>query len=344
MYHRSFIFVAVLVAALILGSVAVYAYDSSREDKIANGVAVAGADVGGLSAAEARSLVRKDLSEPLERPVVVSARGKRFTLSAKDARLRADVGGMVNRAIQRSRDGNIISRVARDLRGAEENVDVPPKVTYSTDAVKRLVRRVKRSMDQPAKDARLNLPALTQVKERPGVSVQAGELRRRIESTLTVREGDRKVGVPAKRTEPKVTRGELASKYPTLLVVERGSFKLKLYRRLKLQKSYTIAIGADGFSTPAGLYHIQNKGENVPWNVPEKSWAGSLAGTVVPGGSPQNPLKARWMGIFDGAGIHGTDQTGSLGTRASHGCVRMAIPDVIELYPKVEVQTPIYIG
>ena len=41
------------------------------------------------------------------------------------------------------------------------------------------------------------------------------------------------------------------------------------------------------------------------------------------------------MGIFDGAGIHGTDQIGSLGTAASHGCVRMAIPDVIELYDKV---------
>ena len=50
------------------------------------------------------------------------------------------------------------------------------------------------------------------------------------------------------------------------------------------------------------------------------------------------------MGIFAGAGIHGTDQVGSLGTAASHGCVRMAIPDVIELYDQVKVQTPVYIG
>jgi len=69
-----------------------------------------------------------------------------------------------------------------------------------------------------------------------------------------------------------------------------------------------------------------------------------MAGQVVPGGTPQNPLKARWMGIFAGAGIHGTDQTGSLGSAASHGCVRMAIPDVIELYDQVSVKTPIYIG
>lgn len=50
------------------------------------------------------------------------------------------------------------------------------------------------------------------------------------------------------------------------------------------------------------------------------------------------------MGIFDGAGIHGTDETYSLGSAASHGCVRMSVPDVIDLYDRVDVGTPIYIG
>jgi len=50
------------------------------------------------------------------------------------------------------------------------------------------------------------------------------------------------------------------------------------------------------------------------------------------------------MGIYDGAGIHGTDEVGTLGTAASHGCVRMSVPDVTELYDQVEVSTPIYIG
>ena len=65
---------------------------------------------------------------------------------------------------------------------------------------------------------------------------------------------------------------------------------------------------------------------------------------MVPGGVPENPLKERWMGIFAGAGIHGTDDVGSLGTAASHGCMRMSVPDVIELYDQVPVGTPIYIG
>jgi lipoprotein-anchoring transpeptidase ErfK/SrfK len=50
------------------------------------------------------------------------------------------------------------------------------------------------------------------------------------------------------------------------------------------------------------------------------------------------------MGIYNGAGIHGTSDIGSLGTAASHGCIRMAVPDVIDLYDRVDVGTPVYIG
>ena len=78
---------------------------------------------------------------------------------------------------------------------------------------------------------------------------------------------------------------------------------------------------------------------NPTWNVPNSAWAGDLAGKSIPPG-PDNPLKARWMGIFDGAGIHGTDETYSLGSAASHGCLRMAVPDVIELYDQVPVGSP----
>ncbi len=81
---------------------------------------------------------------------------------------------------------------------------------------------------------------------------------------------------------------------------------------------------------------------NPAWHVPQSDWAGSLAGTVVPPG-PSNPIKSRWMGIYNGAGIHGTDAISSLGTAASHGCIRMAIPDVAELSEQVDVGTPVYI-
>ena len=60
----------------------------------------------------------------------------------------------------------------------------------------------------------------------------------------------------------------------------------------------------------------------------------------MPGGAPDNPLKARWLGIASGVGIHGTAEPWSIGSRASHGCIRMRVPDVIDLYPRVPVGAP----
>jgi lipoprotein-anchoring transpeptidase ErfK/SrfK len=344
MRHKSFILVAAIVFLLLVGAVGAFAYDSSHEDVIAQGVTVAGHDVGGMKVSAARAVVKRGLAGRLEKPIVVRRDGRRFTLSAADARVRADIGGMVDQAVQASRDGNVLTRVYRDLSGGEEQVRVPAKVTYSRRAVAGLIARVKKGVDRPARDARVDFPSLAQVEEKSGVAVKTRLLRRRVERALSDPDRRRLVRAPTKVLKPKVTRAQLAAKYPIVLVAARSAFQLKLYEHLKLEKSYTVAVGALGFDTPAGLYHIQNKAVNPAWSVPHAAWAGSLAGTVVPGGTAENPLKARWLGIFAGAGIHGTDQTYSLGHAASHGCIRMAIPDVIELYDKVPVGAPIYIA
>jgi lipoprotein-anchoring transpeptidase ErfK/SrfK len=344
MKHKWLIFLAVLALVLAGGAVAALAYDSSRDDLIAEGVTVAGVDVGGMRVNEARRVIRRELEEPLEQPIAVTFKKRRFNLSAQDAGVNADVEGMVDEALAESRSGSIVSRVTRDLTGGEEDARVTARVSYSEDAVRKLVRRVRRNVNRPARDAELSFPSLDQVKERTGVQVKAVPLQRRIAQALTVPGVDRQVKAAVRITQPKITRAELAKKYPSVLVADRANFKLRFYRNLKLQREYTVAVGALGFDTPEGLYHIQNKAVNPAWSVPNSDWAGSLAGTVVPGGVPENPLKARWLGIYDGAGIHGTDQTYSLGTAASHGCIRMAIPDVIELYDQVPVGAPIYIA
>ena len=85
-------------------------------------------------------MVRRELQEPLERPIAVFRGPQRFRLSAHDAGVQADVGGMVDEALEESRDGSIFSRVARDLTGGEENAQVSARVTYSPDAVERAGR------------------------------------------------------------------------------------------------------------------------------------------------------------------------------------------------------------
>jgi lipoprotein-anchoring transpeptidase ErfK/SrfK len=344
MRHKTFILVAAFLVVLMGGAVAAYAYDSSRDDVIAKGVTVAGVDVGGMEVGEAQRVIARELREPLERPISVVRAGKRFTLSAEDAGVHADVSGMVDQAVAASRDGNLIARVARDLTGGEEDAQVSARVTYDAKAIGGLVKRVRRSLNRAPQDAEVNFPAMDKVKERNGLAVKAGLLRQRLAQALTVPGVGRRVKAPVRVTRPKVTQAELADKYPIVLVADRSNFQLRLYKHLTLVKEYTVAVGAVGFDTPAGLYHIQNKAVDPAWTVPNSDWAGDLAGTVVPGGVAENPLKERWLGIYDGAGIHGTDQTYSLGSAASHGCIRMAIPDVVELYDQVPVGAPIYIA
>jgi lipoprotein-anchoring transpeptidase ErfK/SrfK len=217
-------------------------------------------------------------------------------------------------------------------------------VDYSSAAIERFVRRVKRAVDRPARSAevRLSTVSLPAIPSRTGLRLSAARLRRSVRTALAAPGAGRKVRVRVRVTQPKVTTDELADKYPNFITIDRPRFRLRYFKKLKLAKTYVVGVGRSGFETPAGLYHVQNKAVNPAWHVPKKPWAGRLAGRVIPPG-PDNPIKARWMGIYDGAGIHGTADVASLGTPASHGCIRMSIPEVEELFDRVPVQTPIYI-
>jgi lipoprotein-anchoring transpeptidase ErfK/SrfK len=346
MRQRSFIALAVTLAALILGSVGVYAYDSTRDDQIAKGVSAGGVDLSGLTPARARAALERQLADPLRKPVVVKYDGKRYKLSAEEAGVRVDTAGMTAEAVAKSREGNIVARTARAVTGSSLNERIPVNVTYSREAVSGLVARVKKDVDRPARDARLSFSGegISRVEAQDGRLLKASRLRRELEAEITEPTADRRVSAHVTRTRPHVTANQLADKYPTVITVSRGAKQLRLYKHLKLEKTYPIAVGQVGLETPAGLYNIQNKQVDPAWHVPNSAWAGSLAGKVIPGGVPENPLRARWMGIYNGAGIHGTTDVGSLGSAASHGCIRMAVPDVEDLYDRVSIGNPVYIS
>ena len=335
------------IVTVVFGAIAVvllaYWYDSTQKDKIAEGVTIGGVDVGGLDADAAASQVRTNLVTPLDKTVKVKYGDETFELTAKELNVHADVDGMVDRAIAVSRDGSLPSRVWREVSGGEVDEAIRPEVAYDEAEVEHFVNHVANNVGRDPVDASVDPSGgvLVPVASKPGVAVDVDALRRQVEAAIDD-PADRTVEPKTEKVKPDVTTAEVAEKYPTYMVVDRANFTLTLYRNLKEEKQYTVAIGALGYDTPTGLYHIQNKQVDPVWNVPDSDWAGDLAGTTVPPG-PDNPLKARWMGIYDGAGIHGTTDTGSLGSAASHGCVRMAIPDVIDLYDRVDVGTPIYI-
>jgi len=332
-------------AAVVVGlTVGAYAYDSSRDDMIAEGVKVAGVDVGGLHKSAAKRKLAAELTRRLDRPVRVKAAGERFRLTPAAANLTVDVDGMVDEAIQRSRSGWFGGRLWRGLTGSSVNADLAGRVGYSSVAVRRFVRHVKQTVDRPARDAsvQFKLASLPAVPSQTGLTLNDTRLLTLVEGALNQVGSARAVRINVKVKHPRVTSHELAKKYPVVVTVDRPAFKLRLFKRLRLTKTYPIAVGRAGLETPAGLYHIQDKQVNPSWHVPNSAWAGSLAGRVIPPG-PDDPIKARWMGVAEGAGIHGTDEIGSLGTAASHGCIRMAIPDVIQLYDQVPLGSPVFI-
>jgi len=343
---RYLVIAALLVIVVLVAAGGVYAYDDGNSATIAEGVTIDGIPVGSLKATEARAKLRSGVLAPLSRPVQATYKGHRFTLTPEAAKVGVDIDGSVQAAVDASRSGNILSRTWRSVTGGEVKRDVPLHVTYAQPAIDRVVRRVERKLNRPARDAKVDLESgeVDPTPSHTGRRVRQVTLRRALQAELLDRGRRDVVPVRTKVVKPKVTSAELADKYPAFVIVNRSAFKLTLYKNLKPAKTYPIAVGQVGLETPAGLYSVQNKAVNPAWHVPNSAWAGKLAGQVIPAGDPGNPIKARWLGIFAGAGIHGTDAVGSIGTAASHGCIRMRIPDVEELYDQVPVGAPVYIA
>ncbi len=345
MGRKLYISMTLAVVLLLGAAVAAYAWDESRSDEIAEGVEIGGVDVSGMVESEAEALVTDELIEPLDKDLVVTYDGVKYELSAERLAVRADVEGMVDRALEVSQDGGLPSRLWRYATGGEVNESIEPEVIYDKSEVAAVVDKIAEAINREPVNASVDPTAgsIDPVPGQEGRTLRADELHEQLAAAVQSPD-HRRVVAEVDTVEPEVTTKQLADEYPVYLTVDRSSYQLKLFRDLELAETYTVAIGAVGFDTPAGLYSIQNKAVDPVWNVPDSDWAGDLAGTTVPGGVPENPLKERWLGIYDGAGIHGTDDIGSLGSAASHGCVRMAIPDVIELYDQVPIGTPIYIG
>jgi lipoprotein-anchoring transpeptidase ErfK/SrfK len=343
---RTFLLVTLALLALTGLSAAVYAYDDAHERTIAKGVRVGGIDLGGLTVEEARARLERDILEPLRQPIVVHRGAREWTLGPREARIVADLESSVQEALERSRSGNLVTRTLRYATGKRVNADLRPAVGFSEAAVVRLIDKVRKALDRPARDAKVSISAagISSVPSHEGRAVRASELHGAIREAIVSPLAPRRFAARTRSVRPKVTSSDVQRKYATVIIVRRSAFQLQLYKGLKLAKTYPIAVGKVGVATPAGLYTIQNKAINPAWHVPNSDWAGELAGKVIPGGAPDNPIKARWLGVYDGVGVHGTADDSSIGSAASHGCIRMHIPDVEELYNRVPVGAPIYIA
>jgi len=320
--------VIALVGAVVLAAPAVAGGADARI--IAAGTSAGGVDLSGLTIDEAAGRLDTEFAPKLATPVVVAVAGRQFSLASSRAQVKFDPRTTAERAFYQGRTG---------LH------DVPLAIEHSDDAVRAFVHEVDGRVGHPARNARvrITLKRMVRVRARNGIGINEGRLAKRIAFALDHPAAPRALEANRRRTRPSVTGRDLRRRYATVLTIDRDHFKLRLFKHLRHSRTYGIAVGMAGLSTPAGLFSITSKQVNPAWHVPNAAWAGSLAGQVIPGGAPANPLKARWLGIADGVGIHGTAEDWSIGSRASHGCIRMHVHDVIALYPRVPLGTPVLI-
>ena len=328
---RCFAPLSALVLLLVLAAPAAAQQPPPPEQRIAPGVKAGGLDVGNLTVAEAAAKLQQTYGPPLYNPISVQVAGRRFRLAPKESGLKFDTVLTAKRAYHAGQ--------------ANPAVDVPLATAFNRARVRTFARGIAHEVYLAPRDAtiRITLRHIFRRKSVTGRSLDVKAVRAAIAAALSNATVPHAIRPPRTILKAKVTAKKLARAYPTVITIDRANFKLRLFKRLKFSKSYGVAVGQPAYPTPTGRFAIQNKQVNPAWTAPNSPWAGELAGSTTPGGSPANPLRARWMGIANGVGIHGTSQEYSIGSRASHGCIRMRVADVIDLYPRVPVGTPVLI-
>lgn len=297
------------------------------EPVITPGVSAAGVDVGGLTVAEATAKLQQAARGRLARPVLVAVAGRRFRLRMRRIGFRLEARRTARRAYRAG------------LRSSGQPVNVNPFIRYRAASLRAFASEVAwRSYRRPRNAwVRITLRRMIAHRSYSGRRLAQWKLRAKLRRLLRSATARRVVHARRSKVRAAIRYRELRRIYSTVVTVHRGGHRLRLFKRLRYDRSYPIAVGAAGFDTPAGLHRIREKQVNPAWHAPNRPWAGSYAGKTVPGGAPDNPLKARWLGIAGGVGIHGTSESWSIGTSASHGCIRMHVSDVVDLYRRVPV-------
>jgi lipoprotein-anchoring transpeptidase ErfK/SrfK len=285
---------------------------------IAFGVTVGRVRVGGMLPYQARKAVEKVYSEPLQ---LVVDEEHTLTLPAGALGAKANFDKAVRRA-----------------RFARPGAIVPLDVAVSQARVRSYVDHLGDRIDRNARDARIVLQGL-----RPrAIEAQDGRALRRLGTGRAIRTALATNSRLPIRLRYEITKPEVRSaKLDEAIVIERSSNKLLYFDNAKYARSFGVATGQAAYPTPLGNFEIVNMQRNPWWYPPPSPWA-TDSEPVPPG--PGNPLGTRWMGLSAPyVGIHGTPDAASIGYSASHGCIRMRIPDAEWLFQHVKIGTPVFI-
>jgi lipoprotein-anchoring transpeptidase ErfK/SrfK len=286
---------------------------------IAEGVTVGGVAVGELTSEGARAKLSQRYGTP------ISFYHEDRTWRVSPAQLGADTA--------------VHEAVAAALR-ARPDQRLEIEVGIDRGAIRAYVARLDKMYREAPVNSELvglrNLaPAFTEAKE--GRRIDRERLVKQLVRALQSSFRSVKLPLPFVAVEPELTPED----FGPIVVIRRASNELHLYDGPVLARTFGVATGSTKYPTPVGDWEIVTMQRDPWWIPPDSKWAKDEK-PIPPG--PGNPLGTRWMGLDATAvGIHGTPDAASIGYSASHGCIRMRIPDAETLFNVVEVGTPVYV-
>ncbi len=331
---------AVLAAVLLLGGALVAgASASGPSDRILAGVKVAGLDVGRMTRGEAIQAVQAHLRPSLQRPIMIRVGSKSFRMTPAGV----GRGRAVDQAVDEALAGPRLSVLGRFWhkvvkRPVTMNVDVAG--TRQDKRVAAFVSRVAAKVAVAPVDAAFELRDGEVVKQhaRTGRTLDQAAATKALVKVLG-QPNRNEVKLRLQPVAPKMTDAGLGKS----IEIDKSVNRLWLYDGLKVVKSYRVATAMSGFVTPSGTWQVAYKAVNPAWHNPAPTTWGKDMPLVIPPG-PGNPLGTRAMALnAPGILIHGSYATGSIGSYASHGCIRMAIWDAEDIFPRVPVGTRVLI-
>ena len=326
-----FALITSLLAALVLPSAAAAA---EQRPRLPHGTVIAGVVVGDLGPNQAEARLKDELEPRYNRRISIRGGGVRTSLKPSQAGHRIRYEMMINKAYRLMARGEVV-------------IDVPLMREIFSRGLSRAIRRVQWKWYRAPRNAsyRFGLRRVAIRGAKFGRRVNRVKLRKSLRNAMRhpPARGKRILKVRFRRVRPRITVRVLKRRAPTFVSVDRGSKVVRLFKRLKVVRRYRVAVGMAGYDTPRGIRRVQSKQRNPTWHVPNRPWAGDLAGQTIPPGDPRNPLKAAFIALGNGIGFHGTADLGSIGRNASHGCIRMRVSDVLHLYRKVPVGTRVLI-
>jgi len=332
---------AVVLAALLLavGTVAAAARAGGPPGKILAGVTISGVDVGGMTRAEAAKAVEGHAAKSLHRPIMVLVGDKRFRMTPAGVGRGATIEQAVSEALAGPRL-SFFGRIWHKAIKRPVTMSVDLNTTTDDQRVAAFVGRIAQRVAVAPVDARIELVDGKPVIERARAG-RALDVKAATKGLLKVlgESGHKEARLALSPVTPKVTDDQLG----TTIVIDKAKNRLRLFKGTKVVKTYGVATAMHGFSTPSGTWQVMRKMVNPTWHNPAPDTWGADMPLVIPPG-PGNPLGTRALAL-DATGIliHGTYSTWSIGTYASHGCIRMRLWDAEDLYPRVPVGTRVLI-